>query len=155
MNSETIETVKKIIEDVLARMGFRAEVEPEDSITKGLVFNINTQDSYALIGRQGVHLQALQVIVQAIVNKQMRSSGFVQFMIDVDDYKRKREWFLKETAKQAVERAKRIGKPVSLEPMPSFERKLVHAYLQNSFPEVSSESTGFDPRRRIVVRINR
>jgi spoIIIJ-associated protein len=150
-----IETITGVIEEILGNMGIAASIEVEDSITKGLVFNVNTHDTYMLIGRQGAHLHALQTLVQAISAKRLRGMEYSPFMLDVDDYKRKREWFLKETAKQAVEKAKRIGKPVALEPMPNFERKIVHAYLQDHFPDVSSESTGIDPRRRVVVRVQR
>lgn len=155
MSSQPTEVIQRIIEDVLKAMDVQATVEPEDSITKGLVFNIQSRDSYMLIGRQGLHLQALQTICYAIAGKHFRGVGFPVFMIDVDDYKRKREWFLRETAKQAAEQCKRTGMQVSLEPMPNFERKLVHAYLQEHFPDVSSDSVGEEPRRKIVIRIAR
>lgn len=154
-NQESIDTIRGILEELLGKMGIPATVEVEDSITKGIVFNVNARDSFMLIGRQGAHLHSLQTIVQALAARRLRGIEFPQFMIDVDDYKRKREWFLKETAKQAVEKARRIGKPVALEPMPNFERKIVHAYLQSNFPEVSSESTGYEPRRRVVVKVAR
>ena len=153
MNSESTETIQSIIQGVLNTMGMEAIVEPEDSITKGLVFNIQARDSYMLIGRQGANLQALQTLVYAIAGKRLRDTGFPPFMIDVDDYKRKREWFLKETAKGAVEALKRTGRQVTLEPMPNYERKLVHAYLQENFPEVSSGSVGEEPRRKILIRM--
>lgn len=147
--------IRDFISDVLSAMGVEADIEIEDSITKGLIFNIQTRDSYVLIGRQGSHLHSLQIIIQALAAKRFEGAPFPPFMIDVDDYKRKREWFLKETAKQAVLQLKRIGKPVSLEPMPNFERRLVHSYLQENFPEVTSSSVGFEPRRQIVVRMHR
>jgi spoIIIJ-associated protein len=73
----------------------------------------------------------------------------------VDDYKRKREWFLKETAKGAVEQVKRTGRPVALEPMPNYERKYIHAYLQEHYPEAESQSTGMEPYRKVVIKIKR
>ena len=57
-----------------------------------------------------------------------------------------------ETAKQAATQAKRTERPVTLEPMPSYERRVVHAYIQNNFQDVVSESVGNDPRRRIVIK---
>lgn len=151
MSPDIIDLIVNTIKDTLRAMDISASVEPEDSITKGWVFNIDTPDSYLLIGKQGMHLRALQVLVQSIVANKVHQ--FIPFSIDVDDYTRKREWFLKETAKQAVDRCKRIGKPVPLEPMPNFERKLVHAYLQDNFPGIVSDSVGYEPRRRIVVRV--
>lgn len=152
---ETIELVTKVITDLLDRMGIQAGVEYEDSLTKGPIFNITTQDSYLLIGRQGAHLHALQVVAQALVNKKLRGAALFYFTIDVDDYKRKREWYLRETAKQAAEQIKRIGKPITLEPMPNYERRLIHAYLQENAPDVYTESIGREPYRKIVIKPKR
>jgi len=153
-----IELVKNIILEVLQKMGLSVNVEFEESITKGLVFNISTPDSYLLIGRQGATLHSLQVLIQALVARRLMSQGENEpfwFMIDVDDYKRKREWFLKETAKGAVEHLKKTGRPVALEPMPNYERRFVHSFLQENFPDYESSSIGEEPYRKIVIREKR
>src|SRR5258708_5055817 len=113
---DKIEIVKNIILELLAQCGIKANVEFEESITKGLIFNIDSPDSFLLIGRQGATLHSLQILVQALVAKRLKSQEPFWFTIDVDDYKRKREWFLKETAKGAVEQLKRTGRSVALEP---------------------------------------
>ena len=150
-----IEIVKNIIQDLLKAAEFEGKVEFEESIIKGLVFNISSPDSYLLIGRQGSTLHALQILIQATVAKKLQSQEPFWFTIDVDDYKRKREWFLKETAKAAVEQVKKTGRPVRLEAMPNYERRFVHAYLHEHFPEVESESMGEDPYRKIVIKPKR
>lgn len=150
-----IEEVKQIIEDVARALGVPARVEFEESITKGLVFNLSSPESYLLIGRQGATLHALQILVQNIAAKRIPTENPFWFTLDVDDYKRKREWYLKETAKAAVEHLKKIKKPVRLEIMPAYERRFVHAYLQEHFPEVGSESHGEEPRRRIIIYFKR
>lgn len=162
---DKIEIVKQIIVDLLQKCGIRSTVEFEDSITKGLVFNISTPDSYLLIGRQGATLHSLQILIQALASKRLKSqepaslgasqSGPFWFTIDVDDYKRKREWFLKETAKAAVEHVKKTGRAAALEPMPNYERRYVHAYLQENNPDVFTESMGEEPYRKIVIRIKK
>lgn len=152
---EKIEQVKKIITELLGYCGVKADVEFEDSITKGLVFNISSPDSYLLIGRQGSTLHSLQIIVQAIAMRRLSQEKPFFFTLDVDDYKRKREWYLKETAKQAAEQIKRTGRPLSLEPMPNYERRYVHAYLQENHPEMLSESIGNEPHRKIVIKLRR
>lgn len=152
---EKIELVKQTIIDVIAKCGINASAEYEESLSLGMVFNISSSDSHFLIGRQGSHLHALQVIAQAIVAKKLGAEpgeGFY-FTLDVDDYKRKREWFLKQTAKQAVEHLKRTGRGVRLEAMPNYDRKLIHMYLQENHPEVVSESVGFEPNRKVVIRL--
>jgi spoIIIJ-associated protein len=150
---EKIALVKQFIIDITSRAGIEVNVEHEDSLTLGLVFNISTPDPQLLIGRQGSHLHALQILVQALVAKKLAGAEPIYYSLDVDDYKRKREWFLKQTAKQAVEHAKRIGRAVSLEPMPNYERKLIHMYLQENHPDVYTESVGFEPNRKIVIKL--
>jgi len=152
---DKIEIVKNIIIELLEKCGISATVEFEDSITKGLVFNIFTPDSYLLIGRQGATLHSLQILVQAIAGKKLNSEAHFFFTLDVDDYKRKREWYLKETAKQAAEQVKKTGRAVALEPMPNYERRYIHAYLQEHNPDILSESMGNEPYRKIVLKIKR
>ena len=150
-----IETAKSVIVELLENCGVPAAVEFEESITKGLVFNIATPESYLLIGRQGSTLHSLQILAQALVAKKLNSQEPFWFTLDVDDYKRKREWLLKETAKAAADKAKLTGRSQALEPMPNYERRLVHAYLQEHCPEVFSDSIGNDPYRKVVIRLKR
>ena len=150
-----IEIVQNIILELLKSCGVNAEVEFEESITKGLVFNIATPDSYLLIGRQGATLHSLQILVQALAVKKLQSQEPFWFSIDVDDYKRKREWYLKETAKAALDKVKMTGRAQALEPMPNYERRLVHAYLQEHHPEAESSSIGNEPYRKVVIKLKR
>ncbi len=152
---DKIEQVKQIIIELLKKIGTNGDVQYEESITKGLVFNIMVPDSYLLIGRLGSTLHALQILIQAMAAKKINSSEPFYFTVDVDDYKMKREWYLRETAKQAVEQLKKTGRGQALETMPSYERRYVHAYIQEHFPEVSSESIGLDPYRKVVIRLKK
>jgi len=146
--------VKQLIQDLLDRTGVQTTVEYEDSLIKGLVFNISSRDSRLLIGRQGSTLHYLEILVHALAARVFPGEPFY-FTLDVDDYKRKREWFLKEEARNAVEQVKRTDRPVVLEPMPNYERRLVHAYLQENYPEVFTESTGEEPNRKIVIKLKK
>ena len=150
-----IEQAKAIIEELLKNLGVSASVEYEESITKGLVFNIASPDSYLLIGRQGATLRALQILAQNLAAKQLKTENPFWFILDVDDYKRKREWFLKEIAKAAAEKAKLTGRGQALETMPNYDRRLVHAYLQENFPDIESHSVGDEPYRKVVVKLRR
>lgn len=152
---DKIETVKNTIIDLLKQCGIAASVEFEDSITKGLVFNIATPDSYLIIGRQGLTLHALQTLVQAMASRRLGAAQPFYFTLDVDDYKRKREWLIKETAKAAADKTRLTGRAQALEPMPNYERRLVHAYLQEHCPDVFSESMGNDPHRKVVIKPKR
>ncbi len=147
---DKIEQVRQLIIDFISRMGVVAKVEYEDSILKGLVFNISSRESRLLIGHQGSTLHALEIVLHALVSRTFPGEG-LYFTLDVDDYRRKREWHLKEQAREAVGQAKRIGKPVKMEPMPNYERRIVHAFIQETYPDMISGSEGRDPNRRIVV----
>jgi spoIIIJ-associated protein len=100
-------------------------------------------------------LHSLQILAQALAGKKLGGEQPFWFTLDVDDYKRKREWFLKETAKAAAEKTKMTGRAQALEPMPNYERRLVHAYLQEHYPDIESSSIGNEPYRKVVIRQKR
>ena len=138
-----IEIVLNLVKETLVKMGFSNGGVVRGKYTKGLVFNIFAgADSYLLIGRQGAHLQALQIVLGQIAQNALKEPFW--FILDVDDYKMKREWFLKETA-PCRGAHKKTGRAVALEPMPNFERRLVHAYVQENFPEAESVSIDREP----------
>jgi spoIIIJ-associated protein len=147
------EKVKQLIQNLLDRTGVQATVEFEDSLLKGLVFNISSRESRLLIGRQGNTLHSLEILAHALAARSFPGEQPFYFSLDVDDYKRKREWFLKEEARNAVDQVKRTGRPVHMEPMPNYERRLVHAYMQENFPDVITASEGEDPYRKIIIRL--
>ena len=151
-DTQTIETIKNVIVEILAAMGIVAEVEPEDTLTNGLVFNLTYPESKLLIGRQGSHLHALQVLSQALVSKRLQALSRVSFSLDVDDYRRKREWYLRQTAKAAAENASFTGRSVKMEVMPHYERRVVHEFIQNNYPDVESESIGREPYRSVIIK---
>ncbi|MCC7356437.1 MAG: KH domain-containing protein [Candidatus Doudnabacteria bacterium] len=149
---EAIETIKDIITSLVKQMEIEVRVEVEESEVSGLVFNLHTTDTQSLIGRQGSNLHALQLLVQQMAVKKLSYGNVPHFSIDVDDYRQKRIWFIKEMAKHAAEKVKNTGQAVTLEPMPNYERRLVHAYIQENFPEMISESTGDGSSRRTTIR---
>ncbi len=152
-----IEIVKNLLGEILKLAGFEhADITYEESLTKGLLFNINCgSDSYLLIGRQGATLHSLQILAHAMVAKKLAGNEPLYFSLDVDDYKMKREWFLKETARAAVEHIKKTGRAAALEPMPAFERRFIHAFVQENFPEAQSTSIDREPYRKVVIRLKR
>ncbi len=151
---DKIEQVKQIVETTLQKLGVNAVVDYEDSLVRGLVFNVSTRDSKLLIGREGQTLYGLEVLIHAIAAKTFAGSEQpFYFSIDIDDYKRKREWYLKQLAIAAVEKLKNTQQPLTLEPMPKYERKLVHMHVQENFPEVITESIGEEPKRKIRLSL--
>jgi predicted RNA-binding protein Jag len=152
ITTEDINLITEVLTELFAKVGTKVEIHPEQTHSGDWVFNLNTEFPRMLIGKQGSILQAFQTLAIAIVNKKLNGKR-VYFSLDVDDYKRKREWYLKQAAKAAVEQVKFSRQPVRMEPLPHYERRFVHEYLQNNFPEISSDSQGYDPNRYIVVSL--
>src|SRR5579872_1466710 len=148
MQQDQAQQIADLIKELIAKMGIEAGVDVEDGV-RGKVFNISSPDSNLLIGQHGANLYSLQILAHAVALKRFGLAE--RFSIDVDDYRRKREWFLRETAKKALEQVKRSHKPVMLEPMPAYERRVVHAYLSEDF-SVETESIGNEPQRRIIIK---
>ncbi len=115
---------------------------------KSINIEIKGNNSSKLIGYRGETIKALQTIISAIGNKNVVNR--VKVLVDVGGYKEKREETLKELAKKLEKTVKRNGKKIVLEPMSSYERKILHTELQNS-DYVTTYSIGEEPRRRIVI----
>jgi spoIIIJ-associated protein len=154
------ETLKNIILDLLRHMTFDAEIfeRQEEGRT---VFNIKTRDAQLLIGKLGANMEALQYVVRIIFRKaagddpsrlggRAETERFV-FAIDIDDYKDSRVIYLKELARKAAHHVRQTRKPISLEPMPSHERRVIHNYL-SLFSDLSSESIGKEPNRKLIIK---
>jgi spoIIIJ-associated protein len=103
----------------------------------------------ALIGRKGERLSALQHLVNLMLSKEMGS--WTRVLVDVEDYRGRRERQLREIAERAAARVVETGKMLQLEPMPAaLERRWVHLALRDH-PDVSTQSIGEEPDRRIIV----
>lgn len=144
------ETLKNILIELLQHMGYDPQIyeRQEEGRT---VLNVKTRDAQLLIGKQGANLEALQHIVRILFRKKTNDDRF-PFAIDIDDYKDKRVLYLKELARKAAHHVRETRKPVSLEPMPAYERRVVHSYL-SLYNDIGSESIGVDPNRKLIVKL--
>ena len=153
ITEEEISKIVKIVTDLVLAMGFEGKVDVEQTVTKGLVVNVDIgNDSFWLIGKRGASLHALENLAQTLVTKAL-AGKFIRFSLDCDDYRRKREWYLKETVIQALDRARATQRPVALMSMPNYERRFVHALVQTLEPNAITTSTGFEPDRRVVIKL--
>jgi spoIIIJ-associated protein len=150
MESNNVEIAKKTIKELLGHMGFESEVyerQEEDRV----VFNVKCSDAKLLIGKQGATLEALQYLVKLAVYRQLPEGEKFSFGVDIDDYRDKRVIYLKDLARKAAHQVKQTKKPVSLVPMPSHERRVIHNYL-SLYSDITSESIGKDPERKLIIR---
>ena len=122
------------------------------SAVKNLEYKINVEllgeKSSDLIGYRGDTINAMQTILSSIGNK--NTLVRVRVLLDIANYKEKREETLKELARKLEKTVKRNGKKIILEPMNSYERKIIHTELQNS-EYVTTYSIGEEPRRKVVI----
>jgi spoIIIJ-associated protein len=112
------------------------------------ILNIEGEDLGILIGRRGETLNALQYITRLIVSRELQRRANI--VIDVEDYKARRESTLERLARKMAEQAKRLGKTVTLEPMPPNERRVIHVTLRED-SEVETESIGSGDDRKVTI----
>lgn len=109
---------------------------------------ISGENAKRLIGYRGETINALQNFLSAIGNKGLENR--VRILVDIEEYKKRREKSLQELARKLEKTVRRNGKKVILEPMTSYERKIIHTELQDS-EYVTTYSIGEEPRRKVVV----
>jgi predicted RNA-binding protein Jag len=148
---EALAAGKVILEQLLAHIGFAARVDVETGETSRL--NVigeasEREELGALIGRKGERLSALQHLVNLMLSRQMGT--WTRVLVDVEDYRGRRERQLREIAERAARRVLETGKMLQLEPMPALERRWIHLALKGN-PDVATQSIGEEPNRRIVV----
>ncbi|HHS96482.1 MAG TPA: protein jag [Chloroflexi bacterium] len=145
---------RSVAGELLERLGIEAEVRTRqaEAETEGevppLILDIRGEKAEVLIGRRGETLAAFQHIVRLLVGRRM--VGRFNLVVDVNGYKRQRERSLRRLARRMAEKAVRTGRTVRLEPMPAYERRIVHLALRDH-PDVTTESIGEGKRRRVTI----
>ena len=112
--------------------------------------NISGEDVNYLIGYRGENINSLQTILTAIANKQ--STAKIRVYLDIEGYRQKREKTLEELAEKIARTVIRTGKPITLEPMTAYERKIIHTTLQ-THNKVETISKGEEPYRKVVIKL--
>lgn len=116
--------------------------------SKKLEFQVETTKAGLLIGKYGKIINALQVLVQTIVYRDFEKAPMV--VVNIGDYRQKREEKLKEMANRTAKKVIRTRQSVYLEPLPAFERKIVHAYI-SQYEQLVTQSEGKEPHRYLKV----
>ncbi len=148
---EALAAGKEILEELMGHLGFDVAVEVQAGETSRLnvIGEGDEKEALgALIGRKGERLSALQHLVNLMLSRRM--GGWTRVLVDVEDYRGRRERQLRELADRAAARVVETGKMLQLEPMPALERRWVHIALRDN-PEVGTQSIGEEPNRRVVV----
>lgn len=138
---------KAILEKILELLAFTATVE-EQQIEDGLLLDIKTEDSGRLIGRQGQTLTDLQYIVNRMLFQQNQDAPRVT--VDVAGYRSQAREALIKKAKEAAEKVRRLGDIVELEPLNSFERRIVHQTIKDD-PDIETHSVEVEGTDKKVI----
>jgi spoIIIJ-associated protein len=149
--NEEADSARQVLSDILHAMGIDATVEVTTSpdIDAPVSLNIEGDDLGVLIGRRGQALSSLQYLVRLIVAEKLKK--WVSVNVDVDWYKKRHYEALKKLALRLAEQVARRKRPVTMEPMPPDERRIIHITLAN-IPDVNTQSTGEGEGRCVVIQ---
>lgn len=129
-------------------MGVPALVKIQHEASGLIVMNLETSKQGMLIGKHGKILNALQYLAQVFLHRVAKEK--LSVVVNVGNYRQKREEVLTRLAQRTAEKVKETGRPVFLEPMPAFERKMIHSALSKD-EYIKTHSEGEDPYRYLVV----
>jgi len=145
---EVVKHIKDYLMQILKDMGFNVniEVKNKEEVPKYVIFSDNDA---LLIGKNGKNLKALSMVVSGHLNTELGRN--YKFMLDVNEYKEKREKSLERLAKRVAREVKTTKVEAKLDSMNSYERRIIHNALTN-YKGVYTESEGEEPNRYVVVK---
>lgn len=146
-DEQAIKMVADYLQDITQKMGISSTVTVEETKDQ-IVFQFKTEKAGLIIGKHGKVLNALQSLAQVLLHRHAKTK-FVA-IVNVGDYRERRENALRELAERTALKVRRTKQPVFLEPMPASERKQIHFYLSKD-DSVITHSEGNEPHRYLVV----
>ena len=152
VEEQTIKAVEQFLKDTLKAMDMEVEITSSIDGDGALYVDMKGGHMGILIGKRGQTLDALQYLANRVANK--HQAGYVRVKLDTENYRARREETLKHLAKNIAHKVKRNRRPVVLEPMNPYERRIIHSALQSD-PYVTTHSEGEDPYRKVVVTLKR
>ena len=151
--SSVQDAAKDFLKDVFEAMGLVVVVNVEyDEIENSMNIELSGDEMGVLIGKRGQTLDSLQYLVSLIVNKNVEN--YIRVKVDTENYRQRRKETLENLDKNISYKVKRTKRPVSLEPMNPYERRIIHSALQND-KYVTTYSEGEEPFRHVVVTLKR
>lgn len=150
---EVEEAAKKFLGEVFDAMEMEVIVDARyDDAEKALDVDMRGEEVGILIGKRGQTLDSLQYLVSLVVNR--GQADYIRVKLDTENYRQRRKETLENLAKNIAYKVKRTKRPVSLEPMNPYERRIIHSALQND-RYVTTHSEGEEPFRRVVVSLKK
>lgn len=151
---ESMEDVARdFLKDVFSAMNMEVNIQvkyDEEQLTMDI--DLSGSEMGILIGKRGQTLDSLQYLTSLVVNK--NRTDYIRVKLDTENYRKRRKETLENLAKNISYKVKRTKRPMSLEPMNPYERRIIHSALQND-KYVSTHSEGEEPYRRVVVTLKK
>ncbi len=148
MTKKDLETIKKVAEKLFEMLQIDAKASVEEA-EEGVSVVLETEESGIVIGHHGETLEALQLILSLVVQKEL--GEFVRIALEVGDYRKSREEYLRQIAESSKEQALSESREVALPMLKSWERRVIHLMFQDD-KEVVSESVGEGKERVLVIK---
>ena len=148
----TIKECETFLQNVLQAMHMEVELCSKVDEEGALSIEMKGDNMGILIGKRGQTLDSLQYLTNRVANKMQ--AGYVRVKLDTEDYRERRKETLENLARNIAHKVKRTRKPVTLEPMNPYERRIIHSALQGD-KNVTTHSEGEEPYRRVVVTLVR
>lgn len=153
LNKEAAEKdAKEFLEKMFEAMDSEVIIKTSFDKDDNLNIELSGKDMGVLIGKRGQTLDSIQYLTSLVVNK--GNAGYVRVKVDTENYRARRKETLENLAKNIAFKVKKTKKPVFLEPMNPYERRVIHSALQND-PLVSTHSEGEEPYRKVVVTLKK
>ena len=149
--SESETSLKKLVEDLLEKMGLQITVSVEEQ-EENFIVNVAGDDAAIIIGKRGENLDGFQFLINTLYNKGKTHDEYKRIIVDSNNYKNRREDTLKILAERTAARAVRENRDIRLEPMSANERRIIHSTLADH-AKVETESQGKEPNRYVIVRL--
>lgn len=144
---DPVEEARKFLQQVVGEMGLQANIETIRN-GKNVEFHLSGEKMALLIGKRGQTLNSLQYLTQLVANRY--TNQYLSIQLDAENYRKRRKDTLVQLAERLADKALRTGKDVVLEPMPSYERKVIHTALMKH-SKLKTYSNGAEPYRHIVI----
>lgn len=149
---QTIEAVEDFLKNTMKAMDMEVELKTKIDQDGALCVDMSGEHMGILIGKRGQTLDSLQYLANRVANK--HQEGYVRVKLDTENYRARREETLRHLAKNIAHKVKRNRRPVALEPMNPYERRIIHSALQSD-PYVMTHSEGEEPFRKVVITLKK
>ena len=149
---QTIKAVEDFLKNTMKAMDMEVELKTEIDQDGALCVDMSGEHMGILIGKRGQTLDSLQYLANRVANK--HQEGYVRVKLDTENYRARREETLRHLAKNIAHKVKRSRRPVALEPMNPYERRIIHSALQSD-PYVMTHSEGEEPLRKVVITLKK